>query len=49
MNESFLNLPHSDRVLQETEKTLFLEIRQLIESAKQLAAIAIIFAFDDAG
>ncbi len=41
MNESFLNLPQSDRTLQETEKALFLEIRQLIETAKQRAAIAI--------
>jgi predicted nuclease of restriction endonuclease-like (RecB) superfamily len=41
MNESFLNLPQSDRTLQETEITLFIEIRQLIESAKQRAAIAI--------
>jgi len=41
MNESFLNLAQSDRTLQETEQTLFLEIRQLIESAKQRAAVAI--------
>jgi hypothetical protein len=34
-------LPQIDRTLQETEQTLFLEIRQLIESAKQRAAIAI--------
>ena len=34
-------MPQSDRTLQETEKALFLEIRQLIETAKQRAAIAI--------
>jgi len=34
-------LPQIDRTLQEIEQTLFLEIRQLIESAKQRAAIAI--------
>jgi predicted nuclease of restriction endonuclease-like (RecB) superfamily len=41
MNESFLNLPQSDRTLQETEQKLFSEIRQLIDAAKQRAAIAI--------
>ena len=41
MNESFSSLPQSNRTLQETEQTLFLEIRQLIDAAKQRAAAAI--------
>ncbi len=41
MNEADHNLPQIILVLQEIGQTLFLEIRQLIESAKQRAAIAI--------
>ena len=41
MNHFSIRLRLIELYLQETEQILFLEILQLIESAKQLAAIAI--------
>lgn len=41
MNEADRNPPQITFVLQEIEQALFLKIHQLIESAKQRAAVAI--------
>jgi len=41
MNKADQISPENAPVLQEIEQALFREIRQLIESAKQIAAIAI--------
>jgi hypothetical protein len=41
MNESNLNPPQIPPTLQEIEQTLFSEVRQLIDEAKQCAAVAI--------
>jgi len=41
MEKDDRNPPQINPVFQETEQTLFIEIRQLIESAKQRTAVAI--------